>query len=73
MLWAMWLAHFLLFRAEGVMAWLGAVVVVENVVSSLFHSHLFDFGNGWLYVFGVGVLGGTVLGERDADDTAPLA
>jgi hypothetical protein len=35
--------------------------VVENIVSSVAHSHLFDFGNGWLYVFAVGVLGGVVL------------
>jgi hypothetical protein len=27
---------------------------------------LFDFNNGWLYVFGMGVLGGTILGERDS-------
>jgi hypothetical protein len=27
---------------------------------------LFDLNNGWLYVFGVGVLGGTVLCERDS-------
>jgi hypothetical protein len=60
-LWAMWIAHFLLFRGGGIVAWLGTVVVVENVVSSTVHSHLFDFNNGWLYVFGVGVLGGTVL------------
>jgi hypothetical protein len=25
---------------------------------------LFDFANGWLYVFGVGVLGGMALRER---------
>jgi hypothetical protein len=25
---------------------------------------LFDFNAGWLYVFGVGALGGTILGER---------
>jgi hypothetical protein len=63
-LWAMWLAHFLLFRREGVVAWLGTVVVVENIVSSTVHSHLFDFNNGWLYVFGVGVLGGMALRRR---------
>jgi hypothetical protein len=28
------------------------------------NSHLFDFGQGWLYVLGVGIIGGTVL--RDA-------
>ena len=68
-LWAMWIAHFLLFRSRGLhsglAAWIGPVVVVENIVSSTAHSHLFDFTNGWLYVFGVGVLGGMALRERD--------
>lgn len=58
---AMWIAHYLLFRTAGWIAWCGTVVVVDNVVSSLVHSHLFDFTHGWLYVFGVGVVGGTVL------------
>jgi hypothetical protein len=65
-LWAMWIAHLLLFRNGGVTAWIGTVVVVENIVSSTVHTHLFDFTHGWLYVFGVGVLGGTVLRERAA-------
>lgn len=72
-LWAMWIAHFLLFREESGVAWLGTVVVVENIVSSLFHSHLFDFNNGWLYVFGVGVLGGAVLRMRDTAAGKPLS
>jgi len=63
---AMWAAHFTLFAREGLVAWIGMVVVTENVVSSLFNSHLFDFTSGWLYVFGVGVVGGMVLRERDA-------
>ncbi len=58
---AMWAAHYFLFRTAGWAAWAGTVVVVENVVSSLAHSHLFDFTHGWLYVFGVGVVGGMVL------------
>ena len=37
------------------------MVVVQNVVGSLFNSHLFDFVQGWVYVIGVGVAGGTVL------------
>jgi O-antigen ligase len=65
LLWAMWFAHFLLFRGASIVAWLGTVVVVENIVSSAVHSHLFDFNNGWLYVFGVGVLGGMLLRKRD--------
>jgi O-antigen ligase len=63
-LWAMWIAHLLLFRGEGTVAWLGLVVVVENILSSMVHSHLFDFNNGCLYVFATGVLGGTILNER---------
>jgi hypothetical protein len=57
----MWLAHLWLFRGPGVAAWLGLVVVAQNIVSSLFNSHLSDFSQGWLYVFGVGILGGVVL------------
>jgi O-antigen ligase len=64
-LWAMWVAHLFLFTGRSVIAWLGLVVVVENVLSSIVHSHLFDFNNGWLYVFAVGVLGGTIFNERD--------
>jgi O-antigen ligase len=63
---AMWAAHFMLFAREGLIAWMGSVLVTENIVSSLFNSHLFDFTSGWLYVFGVGVLGGMVLRQRDA-------
>jgi O-antigen ligase len=58
---AMWIAHLLLFRGGSLVAWIGTVMVVQNVVSSLFNSHLFDFGHGWLYVFGVGVAGGMML------------
>jgi hypothetical protein len=34
--------------------------VTQNIVGSLFNSHLFDFSQGWLYVVGVGVAAGTV-------------
>lgn len=70
-LWAMWLAHLLLFRDEDIAAWLGTVVVIENIVSSTVHSHLFDFNNGWLYVFSVGVLGGMVLQKPVASSAKP--
>ena len=66
MLVAMWLAHFLLFRGGGWTSWAGMVVVVENVISSTVNSHLFDFSQGWLYVFGVGVAGGIALKGIDA-------
>jgi O-antigen ligase len=63
---AMWFAHFWLVTGSGLTAWLGLVVVVQNVISSLFNSSLFDFSEGWLYVFGVGVIGGMILRARDA-------
>lgn len=63
-LWTMWIAHLLLFRGTGAIAWFGLVIVSQNILSSLFNSHLSDFTQGWIYVFGVGVLGGTLLRQR---------
>jgi O-antigen ligase len=63
---AMWIAHLALFRDGSLMAWFGLVVVGSNVVSSLFNSHLFDFTQGWIYVFGLGVLGGAMLARASA-------
>ena len=60
-LYAMWIGHLYLFRAGGLAAWVGLVIAAQNIVSSLFNSHLFDFTQGWIYVLGVGVAGGTVL------------
>jgi O-antigen ligase len=60
-LYAMWLLHLVLFRGEGWANWLGSLVVVQNFISSLFNSHLFDFQEGWIYVLGVGVAGGMAL------------
>jgi O-antigen ligase len=54
-------------------AWFGTIIVVQNIVSSLFNSHLFDFTSGWLYVFGVGVLGGMVLRQKDLGKDISLA
>jgi O-antigen ligase len=68
-LWAMWIAHLLLFRGEGLAAWAGLLIVTQNLVGSLFNSHLFDFTQGWGYVIGVGVAAGAVLqktGQRQA-------
>jgi O-antigen ligase len=67
-LYAMWLVHLLLFRVEGLVAWIGLMVVLQNIFSSLFNSHLFDFHEGWMYVLSVGVAGGMVLrnGLREA-------
>jgi hypothetical protein len=61
----------LLFRGDGLAPWVGLLVVVQNIFSSLFNSHLFDFHEGWMYVLGVGVAGGMVLRARR--DDAPKA
>jgi O-antigen ligase len=60
-LYAMWIVHLLLFRGEGLASWVGLLVVVQNIFTSLLNSHIFDFHEGWMYVLGVGVAGGMVL------------
>jgi len=54
----MWYFHLQLFRGSFFPAWIGLVIVVQNFISSLLNSHLFDFHEGWIYVLGVGVAGG---------------
>ncbi len=66
LLFAMWIAHLWLFRGPTFLAWAGLVVTAQNVVSSLFNSHLFDFTMGWFYVIMVGVLAGAVMRERES-------
>lgn len=63
-LYAMWLSHALLFCRQGLAAFVGLTVVVQNVVGSLFNSHLFDYTHGWIYVFGVGIAGGMVRAQQ---------
>jgi len=60
-LYAMWLVHLLLFRGSDLGSSIGLLVVIQNVMSSLFNSHLFDFHEGWMYVLGVGVAGGMTM------------
>ena len=67
---AMWVAQFMLFRGGGLVAWIGVVIVGENVVACLVNSHLFDFTQAWIYMFGVGVTGGMALRLRDRASTA---
>ena len=66
-LYAMWWLHLLLFRGEGLIPWIGLMVVAQNIFTSLFNSHIFDFHEGWMYVIGVGVAGGTLLGASSRE------
>lgn len=63
-LYAMWLSHLFFFRGDGFASWVGSLVVVQNLFSSLLNSHLFDFLEGWIYVLGVGVAAGMCLRAR---------
>lgn len=65
-LYAIWILHLLLFRGDGLAHWIGLLVVVQNLFTSLFNSHLFDFHEGWMYVIGVGVAGGMVIRTQQA-------
>ncbi|MDT4740723.1 O-antigen ligase family protein [Bradyrhizobium sp. WYCCWR 12699] len=59
-LYTIWILHLMLFWGDGLACWIGMLVVVQNIFTSLFNSHLFDFHEGWMYVIGVGVAGGIV-------------
>jgi O-antigen ligase len=69
-LFAMWLLHLLLFHGGGLANWIGLLVVAQNIFTSLFNSHIFDFHEGWMYVLGVGVAGGMVLKPRLSEPEA---
>jgi O-antigen ligase len=70
-LYAMWIAHLLMFRGEGLASWIGLLVVIQNMLTSLFNSHLFDFAEGWMYVLGVGIAGGLMLRVLGGGEAAP--
>ncbi|SHM79937.1 O-antigen ligase family protein [Bradyrhizobium lablabi] len=72
-LYAMWLLHLMLFRGQGLVAWIGLMVVLQNIFSSLFNSHLFDFHEGWMYVLGVGVAAGMVLRAKSVAEVGESA
>jgi FkbM family methyltransferase len=61
---AMWAAHFFLFAGRGAVGVLGQAIVLQNLVGSLFNSHLSTVTQGTLYCLGVGLLGGLVLRRR---------
>jgi len=61
LLYAMWFAHLMLFRGDGLVPWLGTGLVIQNIVAGFFNTSLLDFTSSWIYIFGVGVLGGMML------------
>lgn len=55
---AMWMAHLRVFAAAGIVPLIGLFVVVQNILGSMFNSHLADYVEGCIYVIGVGVAAG---------------
>jgi O-antigen ligase len=70
-LYALWIVHMRMFLGSGLVAALGLIVVVQNIVSSMFNSHLFDFTEGWLYVLGVAVAGGIMAKQEKEPSGSP--
>jgi len=64
LLFGVWISHLFMFRGGGLLAWLGVGVVLQNIVACIFNTYLLEFTLGWIYVFGVGVLGGMMFRQR---------
>lgn len=71
LLYAMWMAQARMFRGGGLVAWMGQALVLQTIVGSLFLSYLLDFSTGWIYVLGVGVLGGMAARDGAAAHAPP--
>lgn len=72
-LWAMWLSHLLLFRGTGLPSWIGLVVVAQNIIGSIFDSHLAEFTQAWIYALIVGTAGGMVLQSKAKGEPQQIA
>jgi len=60
----MWVAHGYLVVGSGWLSWIGIVLLTQNLLGCMLNSHLFDFAEGWIYVWGIGVVGGTLAKSR---------
>jgi O-antigen ligase len=60
LLWAMWVFHARLFLARDMASIFGQAIVLQNVIGSLFNSHLSAVTQGMLYCLAVGLLGAVV-------------
>jgi O-antigen ligase len=68
LLFGVWISQLFMFRGGGLTAWLGVGVIVQNIVACIFNTYLLEFTLGWIYVFGVGVLGGMTFRDRRCGD-----
>ena len=61
---AMWTAHFRLFWARDTASLIGLAVVLQNIVGSMFNSHLSQVTQGMLYCLAVGLIGSLALSRK---------
>jgi O-antigen ligase len=61
---AMWAAHLALFWGGGALRAMGLAIVVQNILGSLFNSHLSTVTQGMLYCLGVGLIGALIWSTR---------
>jgi len=61
---AMWAAHLALFWGSGALRAIGLAIVVQNILGSLFNSHLSTVTQGMLYCLGVGLIGALIWSAR---------
>jgi O-antigen ligase len=61
---AMWAAHLALFWGGGALRSIGLAIVVQNILGSLFNSHISTVTQGMLYCLGVGLIGALIWSAR---------
>jgi O-antigen ligase len=67
----MWIAHLTLFVGSNLAHALGQVIVIQNVLSSLFNSALSQVTQGTLYCLAIGLLAALIRQQKERAATAP--
>ncbi len=70
---AMWAAHLALFWGSGALRAMGLAIVIQNILGSLFNSHLSTVTQGMLYCLGVGLIGALIRSARQSTSSAARA
>ena len=70
---AMWIVHFMMFAHRDFVSVMGLAVVLQNVIGSLFNSHLSTVTQGMLYCLAVGLLGALRIGADSLGQTGVTA
>jgi len=70
---AMWAAHLALFWGSGALRAMGLAIVIQNILGSLFNSHLSTVTQGMLYCLGVGLVGALIWSALQPTSSAARA